>query len=224
MRITIAGIMFAFGVSQGYAAVLTSSTFDNPGDGVDGWTVVGDGSAPSYIAAGGNPGGYISTTDQATGLVVYWVAPAKFLGNKSAAFAGKLTFDLRQSTTDNQFTITTANPLVRLIGNGVVLNLVGTRPETAFTSYSVDLSEAGGWTSGGAPASDAQIQNVLANLTSVSIRAEFAAIGGDVDDLDNVAILSADTQIPEPSTAGLLVLGLMILAAGGRLSRLFLRS
>lgn len=215
------GILLAIGASQSFAAVLISSNFDNPVDGADGWTVAGDGSAPAYLVGGGNPGGYISTTDQATGSVVYWVAPAKFLGDQSSAFGGRLTFDLRQSTTENQFTITTANPLVRLIGNGVVLSLLGTGPGTTFTPYAADLSSAGGWISGGVVATDAQIQNVLSNLTSVSIRAEFAAIGGDVDDLDNVALHSS--EIPEPLSIGLVALGMGILGAGRRLSRLDFR-
>lgn len=219
MRFFLGAVILAIGVSQGHAAVLVSSNFDNPVDGVDGWTVMGDGSPPAYFAAGGNPGGYISTTDQGTGGVVYWSAPAKFLGDKSAAFGGRLTFELQQSTTDSQFTITTANPVVRLIGNGVVLNLLGTGPGTSFTPYSADLSASGGWISGGVAASDAQIQNALANLTAVQIRAEFAFIVGDVNGLDNVAIHSADAAIPEPSTIGLCGLGLALAGAGRRLSR-----
>jgi hypothetical protein len=184
-----------------FSAAIVSSTFDNPADGVDGWTIVGDGSAPAHVPAGGNPGGYITTTDQAAGSIVYWVAPAKFLGDRTAAFGGTITFDLRQSIAGSQFVDN--NPLVRLTGNGTVLSFFGSGPATAFTSYTVPLTAAAGWTSGGAPATEAQIQNALANLTDFRIRAEFAFLAGDVDDLDYVAI----NAIPEPSTLGFMVLG-----------------
>lgn len=187
---------------SGSAAPIVASTFDNAADGVDGWTIFADGSGPVYVPSGGNPGGYITTTDQGAGGIVYWVAPAKFLGDKSAAFGGSITFDLRQSVTGSQFV--DANPLVRLIGNGTVLSFAGSGPSFVFTSYSIPLVAAAGWTSGGVAASDAQLQNALDNLTDFRIRAEFAFVVGDVNDLDNVAISSA---VPEPSTRLFFLLG-----------------
>ena len=212
----VATAILAIGIpSQG--SVLVSSTFDNPADGVDGWTVMADGSGPSYEVSGGNPGGYITTTDQGLGGIVYWVAPAKFLGDQSAAFGGTVSFDLRQNISGSQFS--DSNPLIRLVGNGVILSLPGIGPGTSFTSWSIPLSSAGGWIAGGVAASDAQIQNALANLADVRIRAEFAFVPGDVDDLDNVAFHSA---VPEPSAVVLTGLGITVLTVF-RLRRLRIR-
>ena len=178
-----------------FGAVIVSSTFDDPFQGVDGWSVAGDGNGPTYVPAGGNPDGYISTTDQAGGSVAYWVAPSKFLGNMFAGFGGAITFDLSQNISGSQFV--DSNPLVRLIGNGTVLSYAGSGPGTSFTSYVVPLVASAGWISGGVSASDAQLQNALANLTDFRIRAEFAFVPGDVNGLDNVAI----NAVPEPGTA-----------------------
>jgi Laminin B (Domain IV)/PEP-CTERM motif len=194
--------------SEARGSVVVSSTFDNPADGIDGWTVVSDGSGPSYQASGGDPGGYITTTDQGLGGIVYWLAPAKFLGDQLSALGGTVSFDLRQNINGSQFT--DMNPLIRLTGNGVILSLPGTGPGTSFTSYAIPLSSAGGWMSGGVPATDAQIQNALANLTDVRIRAEFSFVVGDVNDLDNVAFSAA--AVPEPSTLVLAGLGIAVLA------------
>ena len=195
------------------AGIIASSTFDNPVDGVDGWTIAGDGTGPAYVAVGGNPGGYITTTDAGAGSIAYFVAPAKFLGNQSAALGGTLTFDLRQSITGSQFV--DQNPFVRIAGNGVVLSLLANvHPGSIFTSYSVTLTPSAGWTSAGLPASLAQMQNALANVTDLRIRAEYAFLVGDVDDLDNVVLNST----PEPSTALLLAAGcgLLLLRRRGR--------
>ena len=61
------------------AGIIASSTFDNPANGLDGWTITGNGSGPTYV-----PGGYITTTDDSA-PIAYFVAPAKFLGDQSAA-------------------------------------------------------------------------------------------------------------------------------------------
>jgi hypothetical protein len=36
-------------------ATIAVSNFDNPADGVDGWTVINDATGPTYFATGGNP-------------------------------------------------------------------------------------------------------------------------------------------------------------------------
>ena len=73
----------------------------------EGWKVVGDVqnafAKPDYHNIDGNPGGYLSATDETTGGVWYWNAPGKFLGSKKAAFNNKLQYDLKQSDLNNQF-------------------------------------------------------------------------------------------------------------------------
>src|SRR6202521_296513 len=51
---------------------------------------------PNWLPAGGNPGGYIFNNDP-NGNVQYWLAPASFLGNQSAAYSNSLLFSLMDS-------------------------------------------------------------------------------------------------------------------------------
>ena len=82
------------------AAPLAVSTFNTD---TEGWTIFGDATGPVFEAAAGNPPGDIIATDLITGIVWFFNAPAKFLGDKSAASLQTLTFDLSQSLTDSQF-------------------------------------------------------------------------------------------------------------------------
>src|SRR5215467_4265791 len=78
------------------------STFDSSADG---WTI-GDffspaGSATSgvtWVASGGNPGGFIRTGDEFDWNSYF--APAAFLGNQSSAYGGNLTLDERVLSSD----------------------------------------------------------------------------------------------------------------------------
>lgn len=188
----------------------------------DGWTGFGDFAVNvTWQSAGGNPGGTIKLVDSVSGGVMYWIAPAKFLGDQSGAFGRSLSFDLKQVIgTPNQF----SDEDVVLVGaapGGGSLTLVldlGSYPATdgSWTSYSIPLA-VGGWkigTAGGAAASAAQLQSVLGGLTSLRIRAEYQT-GSDTDYLDNV-VLSA---VPEPSAWAAMVLGLGVLGWRVRQSR-----
>jgi len=187
----------------GIASAAITSTFDVDSDG---WSAIGDFAAPvTWVAAGGNPGGHIEIPDAVSGGVTYFVAPAKFLGNQSAALGTALTFDLQQliSGGANQFN----DSDVVLSGNGITLvyDLPANPAIGGWTSYSVPLV-ASGWavsSLGGAAASDAQLQQVLASLAQLRIRAEYQT-GADTGLLDNVAL------VPEPANAVMLLAGLLI--------------
>ena len=71
------------------AGSIATSTFDT---GIDGWGLSGDSTttAPTFIATGGNPGGYIHGIDQVDGGTWYFVAPSKFLGDDTAAYGQDL--------------------------------------------------------------------------------------------------------------------------------------
>ena len=86
-----------------HAGVIASSNWDNPADGVDGWTFLNDGTNLIRVASGGNPGGFLQVTDQTLGSTMYFVAPSKFLGNQSAAYGNTLTFDVQQSFSTSPF-------------------------------------------------------------------------------------------------------------------------
>ena len=167
------------------AGVFAVSTFDS---NAEGWTVIGDVSAtPAYHPTGGNPGGYISSTDEAAGDTWYWVAPAKFLGNKSAAYGGVLRYDLRQNPNDSEF----AAYDVILEGAGLRVVLEATyAPYASWTSYIVVLDPRAGWFKDdgiGNPPTAGEMQAVLADLTALHIRGEYRD-GDDTGDLDTVRL------------------------------------
>src|SRR5947209_2534700 len=68
------------------AAPLAVSTFKTDDEG---WTKAPDASCqprPCYSATSGHPGGAIFSSDSLQGVKFYYRAPAKFLGNKLAAY------------------------------------------------------------------------------------------------------------------------------------------
>ena len=116
---------------------------------------------------------------------MYWQAPAKFRGAREQWYEGRLDFDLKQSAVDTQFDADD----VLLTGGGLTARLtVSPNPATAWTHYSVTLSETAGWIVNGAPATQANMRTVLGNLTDLRIRAEYRT-GADTDGLDNVKLV-----------------------------------
>jgi Laminin B (Domain IV) len=164
------------------------SYFDNNDDG---WKVTGDVknafAKPDYHSAGGNPGGFISATDETTGGVWYWNAPKKFLGSKGGALNKKLSFDLMQSDLNNQF------EAPDIILESKEFNLVyklPSHPDVKWTSYSVSLSAEAGWKKNdlsGQPATGDELKKVLSRLVNLRIRGEYIT-GPDVGSLDNVCL------------------------------------
>jgi alkaline phosphatase D len=202
--------------SQSNATVVASSDFSA---NIDGWTLTGDPSSttPTHFAAGGNPGGYIQGADAVLNNTWYFNAPAKFLGNVSAAYGGALTFDQRANgffnAPFNWDDIVLTSPALTLF-----FDITAPMPQIIpWTSYSVPLAEGPGWSlgglgTGGMP-TQAQFVQVLSNLTGLQIRGEFFS-GFDTSDLDNVALITA---IPEAS-----LLPLMGLALGALIVRAFI--
>ncbi len=182
------------------------STFD--GD-TDGWSAIGDIASPAtFSSSGGNPGGHIFINDAVTGGVTYFVAPSKFLGDQSTSYGTPFTFDLMQSYSGapNQFN----DADIFLVGAGLTLVFDAPLAPTnnSWASYNVTLMESAGWridSLAGAAPSQAQMQNVLSDITSLRLRAEFQT-GPDTGSLDNVSL------VPEPTTASLLAVGLCLAA------------
>ncbi|MBI1397578.1 MAG: PEP-CTERM sorting domain-containing protein [Betaproteobacteria bacterium] len=205
--LAIAGLLLATSSSQ--AAI---STFDT---GAEGWTALGDVEGTlTWSATGGNPDGHVLIDDLTTGGVTYFVAPAKFLGNQSAALGTDLAFDLMQVYPGgaNQFD----SPDVVLQGGGLTLAFdTAVNPANgSWTHYAVPLS-APGWTVNslsGAAATPEQFSAVLSDLTALRIRAEYQT-GADVGHLDNVAL------VPEPATTAMMLLGLGALGLATRRRR-----
>jgi len=169
---------------------IASSTFDSDADG---WTILGEAQGPNHRATGGRPGGYVSADDPAgTSGTSYWRAPAKFLGDRSAAYRTKLTFDLR----DKGPGIVFRNPDVVLYAGSLALayRQKRTPKSKSLTRFTVRLDGKKGWTdaSTGKRATATQMQTVLAALDTLLIRGEFRN-GAETFDLDNV-VLRGKTQ------------------------------
>jgi len=183
-------------------ASATISTFDSNDEG---WTITGDAQGgsvlPTYHATGGNPGGYVSATDNVQGGVWYFKAGPQFHGDFSTGYGTDLTFDLRQSGTHSQFD--SVDVYVR--GGGLELTYdTASNPGTVWTSYGIELTETAGWKLGGVPPTQAEMLQVLADVTDMQIRGEFIT-GSDVGDLDNVVM------VPGPAGLSLLALGAPLL-------------
>jgi hypothetical protein len=181
--------------------VIVSSTFDTDAEG---WVVKDlafpnpgvppaplNTFTPVYQPTGGNPGGYLSLVDP-TANSWYWYAPAKFLGDRHAAYGGTLSFDLAVTGTGAPFD----EEDVILVGGGVtVVFTLPARPGTGFTSYQAMLTEAG-WTRdtrSGPAATPADMQTVLGALTDIYIRGEYLLASDDVGRIDNV-VMTAPTR------------------------------
>jgi hypothetical protein len=118
-----------------------------------------------------------------------WVAPPKFLGNKSAAYNGKLQFDQRSSTLPDW------EGQALLSGAGFVIIHPVEPPSTNFSTRSVELY-ADGWThlASGAPVTQLEFLSILSRLDRLEIRAEFVRHNIEGTALDNVRLLSPQSH------------------------------
>lgn len=182
--------------------ILAESHFDS---GLDGWTAMRTssplnpipvpGANLTWVETGGNLGGYFQHVDPNDSRASYWQAPPTFLGDKSVAYGGVLSFDLRQSSTNSQFDAYD----VIMQGAGMTFVLVTSyHPRVSWTRYHVLLAEGGGWhqdTPDGPAPTPVLMQQVLASLTALYIRAEYRS-GIDTDGLDNVVLTGPSTECP----------------------------
>lgn len=187
----------------------TTSSFEA---GSEAWTVLGDAEGPlSWAATGGNPGGHVTIDDATQGGITYFVAPADYRGDRSAALGSLLRFDLMQVYSGSASQFNSADVVLVGGGNTLVFDTPNNPANGAWTSYAVPLV-AGSWrlnSTAGAIASDTQLATTLASLTALRIRAEYRT-GADVGKLDNVSL------VPEPGTWVLLAAGLLMLGVGLR--------
>lgn len=180
---------------------IASSTFTA---GSEGWKVVstlgyfGD---PTWLATGGNPGGFIYAVDPDTGAFGF-AAPAKFLGPVAGAYGDTLSFDIAAYNTPEA-----ATGWVGIAGSGLTFVCQFDAPGTVYPDWhnrSVLFLETAGWYDPDTllPPSQEQLKTVLGNLEGLVITAEFAdGLPNDVSGLDNVVLM------PEPATLSLLAAG-----------------
>ena len=146
--------------------------------------------APPYSATGGNPGGTISVQDIAGEASAEFMAPAKFLGDKSSYYGGTFSWDYKSTGGSGP-----ADPVydLVLVGAGLVLLLDAglSPPSDVWVHRSATFTESTGWRvsslSGRLP-TRAEFQAVLANLQGLFIESDLAG-GGDTGFLDNVVLV-----------------------------------
>jgi hypothetical protein len=154
---------------------------------------------PAFNLSGGNPGGYISTSDQDDGDLTF-SAPAKFLGNVSSATG--LNFDLIYPVGTINYQPTD----VILMGNGETLLWKSSPdivPGPSWMSVDLEFVPSAEWhvgASNGAPATAADFGNVLGNLSGLFIRGEYTTGLIETPGLDNVRLAGVSAAVPEPST------------------------
>jgi hypothetical protein len=187
-------VMFLMMVLPINAAVI--SAFDSDSEG---WWANGDVHGMAWSSTVGNPPGSFHAVDDATGDIWYFIAPSKFLGNKSSYYGQTLSYDINISARDGS---DWGSPDILLTGNGLTLAWYDAFPVPGqWSSYTVSLTETGGWLNlaNSLPATQSEMLSVLSDIGSLWIRGEYLT-GGDNAYLDNVIMT------PEP--ASLLLLGL----------------
>lgn len=198
----LAAVALAHGAT---AQTLASSDF---GTGTEGWSAVNGAVAFQYRDSGGDPGGFVLAADFDSSSLWFFLAPTEFLGDKSQALGGTLSFALKTQSVALPLGETRAD--VQLVGtNGVVLSYTaGILPTADWTTFTVPLLADGDWTVGtvsGPAASTADLQGVLSSLGALRIRGDYRQ-SIDATGLDNV-VLSA---VPEPASAALLAAGALL--------------
>jgi len=160
---------------------------------------------PDFHPSGGNPGGFISTTDQDNGDLTF-SAPDKFLGNVSGATG--LSYNLIYPVGAINYQPTD----VILMGNGETL-LFKSNPDIvpgpSWTGVNLDFIPSAEWhvgTSGGALATVADFNNVLGNLSGLFIRGEFTTGLIETPGLDNVRLDGVSAPVPEPRSLAIMAL------------------
>ncbi|MBK8167435.1 MAG: hypothetical protein IPK64_15940 [bacterium] len=160
--------------------------------------------ALTWHGTGGDPGGYVSHHD-VTNQCAFFVAPASWLGDRSAFAGGSLTFSLTSTERDYS-----GSDVVILIGAGrVICHELPQLPPAppAWRAYVVPL-EAGAFrynNSAGAVVSAADFDAVLADVDVLMLPAEFGAEIEETVGLDSVRLVlpASATPVPAVATAGL---------------------
>ncbi|MBV1863352.1 MAG: hypothetical protein KUG74_02860 [Rhodobacteraceae bacterium] len=162
------------------------STFNKGGEG---WGFINDVREFRTPASGGvNDSGYLEVVDQASGAVMYYVAPQEYLDSKGGFYGGKLSYSMTLNDTSSPFT---AADVIISGANGNTMHFTGDiSPNTEWNNFSVRLSIASDWRLGsdsGTVATKAEIQAILDDILAMEIRGEFR-VGGETVGMDNVIL------------------------------------
>jgi len=175
------------------AAVAQTSTFDSDAEG---WSYFSDARDFAWSATLGNPPGAIVAVDVAAGDIWFFSASPAYLGDRSAAYGGVLSWEIL-GITGNQTTAASGADVI-LAGGGQMIGVETTLQPVrgAWRSMEITLDTATSWrfvtspadgTLSGTPVGEAVIRAVLADLTGLYIRGEYTH-GADSAALDNVVL------------------------------------
>jgi hypothetical protein len=204
-----------FSAAPAAAALVISSTFDTDADGWDIQAIDGDTGVFKLVyelnhsSTGGNPGGYVHRFDPEPNTW-FFRAPAKYLGNISQFYNGRLEFDWIEISS-----IGTLFPrnVVAMVGSGMLIVSDLDAPGTQWTHVSVPMKEAN-WVTFPAnnPVTQAQFQSVLSSLQVLVIQGDTRLLHEDAAGLDNVMLI----EVPEPATNTLLAMAMLVTATFAR--------
>ena len=206
-RNALLALVGALAVLSGPARADFVSTFDSNSEG---WSVVSfvnlttndftvlSTTNPIFNPSGGNPGGFISTTDPDNGDFTF-SAPASFLGKDSTATGISYDLSYPRGAIDYQTTD------LMLVGNGLRL-LFKSNPDIvpgpSFMPITIGFRASSSWhvgTNNGPLATAADFQSVLGELTGIFIRGEYSTGLVEAPGLDNVRLMGVNA-VPEPSS------------------------
>jgi choice-of-anchor C domain-containing protein len=174
--------------AQGWRVV----SFSNASTG--NYSLVGN-YAPSHLATGGNPGGYIRSGDPDSGGFTFG-APADFVSGLTGARGATLSYDLAYVGAVNNL-----GHYVVLAGGGIMLVWGSPGPLTptpAWTRVALTLAPSSQWrvgTPAGPLATSSDFQTVLANPTGLFLKGEYTSNGSDLASIDNVSLVPATAPV-----------------------------
>jgi hypothetical protein len=211
------GLVLSATVSASFATVLAFSnfTFD-----ADGWLAKNGASPISWFSTGGDPGGYVQAKDQSGDATLrFFSAPAKFVGNKLAAYGGTLSFDLRVITVSPPNPYAMADVQLAATDGTLVSHDGNFSPVGSWGSFSLDLVADGSWWTYLLPsgeqgiATESTMKYVLENLIGLRINGDYR-LQGEATALDSVLLTAG--AIPGPASGVLLLAGLLATLAVAR--------
>lgn len=211
------GLVLSATVSASFATVLAFSNFSSDADG---WLAKNGASPIDWFSTGGDPGGYVQAKDQSgTATLWFFSAPAKFVGNKLAAYGGTLSFDLRVITVAPPNPYAMADVQLAATDGTLISHYGNFSPVGSWGSFNVGLvADGSSWTyllpSGEQGiATEATMKYVLENLIGLRINGDYR-LHGEATALDSVMLTAG--AIPEPASGALLLAGLLATLAVAR--------
>jgi len=201
LALILTGSLVASGLvaSPASAAVLAVSTFDS---GTEGWTAItvgADGNAlPSTVsfASGlGNPGGALRHVAPSDSRTSYFEAPSSFVAALRSAVGGSISWDFATINSTDDIFFSDPDIDIRAGTNHIRRNVTPPAPPISptYLRNSLTFGTDAGWVffdgASTSPASQAQIDAVLAGAESLRIRAEYwSSFTPDTTLLDNVVV------------------------------------